>query len=69
MELELSTGVKYLCGTYSPDSKLNDVDFEVEDGFKIVAFAGIMEARVNECKFINLSITHKPLHEPCSSSA
>ena len=24
---------------------------------------------INECKFINFSITHKPLHEECSKSA
>jgi hypothetical protein len=28
-----------------------------------------MEVIVNECKFINFSVTHKPIHEECATSA
>ena len=69
MEIETTLGAKYFCGEQSDDQKINDVDFEVEDGYKIIAFAGVMEVNVNSCRFINFAITHKPINEPCSTGA
>jgi len=45
------------------------VDFEVEEGFKIIAFAGVMEVSVNSCRFINFAIMHKPIIESCANGA
>ena len=47
----------------------HDCEFEVEDGFKIIAFAGMMEVMNNECRILNLSITSKEIYSDCESSA
>jgi hypothetical protein len=72
MEIESSLGNKYCCGNMLEEEhgiKVNDIEFEVEPGFKIIAFAGVMEVSNNDCKFLNLSITNKPLNEDCKTGA
>ncbi len=69
IQIETSLGAKYSCGFEQDKSKVHDVDFKVDEDHKIIAFAGVMEVSVNECKFINFSVTHKPLNEDCQKGA
>lgn len=67
MEVELNNGSIYKCGTRQSND--HDCEFEVEDGYKIIAFAGVLEVMINECRILNMSITSKELYEDCESSA
>jgi hypothetical protein len=72
MEIETSLGNKYCCGNLLEEDntkKVNDIEFEVEEGHKIIAFAGVLEVTANDCKFLNLSVTHKPVNEDCRTGA
>lgn len=57
LEIENSKGAIVKCGTRKPDD--HDCEFEVEDGYKIIAFSGVMQVMLNECRLLNLSITSK----------
>jgi hypothetical protein len=67
MEIEVNSGRVYRCGHRRGDD--HDCEFEVEDGFKIIAFAGVIEVMVNECRVLNLHITSKEIFSDCESSA
>ena len=67
MEVEISNGRVYRCGGRRDED--HDCEFEVEDGFKIIGFAGVMEVMVNECRILNLSIVSKEIYNDCESSA
>lgn len=67
LELETNTSQVYRIGNRKPDD--HDCEFEVESGYKIIAFAGVMQVMINECRLLNLSITSKQLFEDCESSA
>jgi hypothetical protein len=67
MEVEINTGRIYKCGQRHMED--HDCDFEVEEGYKIIAFAGVMEVMLNECRILNLSIISKEIYNDCESSA
>ena len=67
MEIELNNGRMFRCGTRKHSD--HDCEFEVEEGYKIIAFAGVMEVMINECRLLNLSITSKELYDDCESSS
>lgn len=66
-EIETNEGKIYTIG----NDRMGDEEweFEVEQGDKIIAFAGSMQVMVNECRLLNLSVTSKQLFEDCESSA
>lgn len=43
----------------------NECDFQIPDGSKIIAFAGIFEVLSNDCRFLNLSVISKQIQEDC----
>lgn len=57
VELETNNGKTYKIGKRKTVD--HDCEFEVGDGFKIIAFAGVMQAFLSECRMLNLSITSK----------
>lgn len=69
IEIETSLGLKYACGLEQDKSKVNDVDYKMEEDQKVIAFGGVMEVSINECKFINFSVTYKPLLEDCQKGS
>lgn len=67
IEIENSKGEVVSCGTRQPDD--HDCEFEVEDGYKIMAFSGVLQILSNDCRLLNLSITSKQLFEDCETTA
>jgi hypothetical protein len=41
----------------------------VEEGYKIMAFQGVIQALPAESRLLNLSITSKQLHDDCENTA
>lgn len=67
MEIETNSGKIHKVGLRKPVD--HDCEFEVGDGYKIIAFAGVIQSFLNECRILNLSITSKQLYEDCETSA
>lgn len=66
MEIETNVGTVYKCGKYSADD--NNCVFDIPHGHKVIAFAGVMEVMINECRLLNLSTVSKPLLDDCEHS-
>jgi len=67
IEIETNSNHVYRVGNRRADD--HDCDFEVEAGYKIIAFSGVVQVMLNDSKMLNLSITSKQLQEDCESSA
>ena len=66
MEIETNDRMVYSIG--KKRDKDNDCEFEVAEGFKIIAFAGVMEVMLNDCRLLNLSITSKEILDECANA-
>ena len=43
-------------------------ELEVEEGYKIISFSGVMEVMFNDCRLLNLAINSKQLYDDCESA-
>lgn len=63
LEIETNFGSVYKCGHFAADD--NKCVFDIAEGNKVIAFAGVMEVMLNECRLLNLSVIQKPVLEDC----
>jgi len=66
MELETNGGEIIKCGRRKAND--HDCEFEIADGFKVIAFSGVMQVMYGECRLLNLAITTKEIMEDCETA-
>ncbi len=67
MEIETNSGEVYKCGNPNTDGG-SDYEFEIPDGFKVISFAGVLEAMATDCRLLNLNVTIKEVYEDCDTA-
>jgi hypothetical protein len=66
--MEIETNLKNLHRVGRRKDDDNDCEFELVEGYKVIAFAGVMEVMMNDCRLLNLAITSKKILEEISSA-
>lgn len=66
IEIETRTGEVYKCGI--EDYEASEYEFEIPSGFKVISFAGVLEAQPTECRLLNLNLTIKEVYEDCDTA-
>ncbi|CDW78756.1 UNKNOWN [Stylonychia lemnae] len=47
----------------------HDCEFEIQDDYKIISFAGVLQILQNDCRLLNLQISSKQLNDDCENTA
>jgi hypothetical protein len=66
MELQTNTGEIFKAGKARHDD--HDCEFEIVEGFKVIAFSGVMQVLSNDCRLLNLAVTSKQILEDCETA-
>lgn len=66
MEIQTNKGDVHKIGHRKSDD--HDCEFELTSNFKIIAFAGVIEVLVGECRMLNFTIYSKEVEEECSTA-
>lgn len=65
--MEIETNLKHLFNCGCMQLIDHECEFEIQHGFKIFCFAGVLEALQNESRILNFSVMSKELTEDCAT--
>ena len=64
--METNLGKYYTCGQTQGSDHV--CDFDIPEGSKVIAVAGVMQVLQDDCKLLNLSIIQKAVSEDCDAA-